>query len=152
MSDLLLTDIFDVKDLQKFQDAFVATSEISLGFSDADGVAVTKHNSKCELCKRIHKGTREGLRWCTEVFHSLQSLLKKAGLIYETREKNYIYYQLNTSVLEDVLAWLAGLKGETGHEIPQPETADSDFPADSPARPGGTGPVEPPAGPGAHTL
>ncbi|MBQ2072450.1 MAG: winged helix-turn-helix transcriptional regulator, partial [Oscillospiraceae bacterium] len=37
------------------------------------------------------------------------SQLKKAGLIFESREKNYIYYSLNASVLEEVLLWLQGL-------------------------------------------
>jgi DNA-binding transcriptional ArsR family regulator len=38
--------------------------------------------------------------------------LKNADLIYESREKNFIYYQLNTSVLEDAMLWLADLKGD----------------------------------------
>ena len=38
--------------------------------------------------------------------------LKKADLVYETREGNFIYYQLNTSVLEDVMLWLTDLKGD----------------------------------------
>ena len=33
--------------------------------------------------------------------------LKQAGLIYETREKNFIYYTLNTSVFEDIMMWAA---------------------------------------------
>ncbi|MBQ4371429.1 MAG: winged helix-turn-helix transcriptional regulator [Firmicutes bacterium] len=37
--------------------------------------------------------------------------LKKAELITETREKNYIYYQLNASVLEEVMLWISDLKG-----------------------------------------
>ena len=41
--------------------------------------------------------------------------LKKAGLIYESREKNYIYYRLNTSVVEELCIWLTGL-GEDKHE------------------------------------
>ena len=44
------------------------------------------------------------------------SVLKQAELVFETREKNYIYYQLNTSVLEDVLLWLAELKGDDSHD------------------------------------
>ena len=40
------------------------------------------------------------------------SILKKADLVFETREKNYIYYELNTSVVEEVMLWLAQLKGE----------------------------------------
>ncbi len=39
------------------------------------------------------------------------SQLKKAGLIFESREKNYIYYSLNASVLEEVLLWIQSLKG-----------------------------------------
>ena len=37
---------------------------------------------------------------------------KKAGLIFESREKNFIYYSLNASVLEEVLLWLQDLRGE----------------------------------------
>ena len=45
------------------------------------------------------------------------SQLKKADLITETREKNYIFYELNVSVFEDVLVWiykLGGNKNEKG--------------------------------------
>lgn len=38
--------------------------------------------------------------------------LKKADLIYETREGTFIYYQLNTSVLEEAMLWLSSLKGD----------------------------------------
>lgn len=38
-------------------------------------------------------------------------ILKGADLIYETKDKNYIYYQLNISVLEDVMLWIASLRG-----------------------------------------
>ena len=44
------------------------------------------------------------------------SQLKKAGLIFESREKNFIYYSLNASVLEEVLLWIQSLKGEDEHE------------------------------------
>ena len=40
------------------------------------------------------------------------NILKKAELVFENREKNYIYYELNTSVVEEVMLWLAQLKGE----------------------------------------
>ena len=39
------------------------------------------------------------------------SQLKKAGLVTEAREKNYIYYQLNTSVFEEIMLWLSQFKG-----------------------------------------
>ena len=40
------------------------------------------------------------------------SVLKEADLIRDTREGKYIYYELNTSVLEEVMLWLVTLKGE----------------------------------------
>lgn len=39
-------------------------------------------------------------------------ILKNAELIYEEKEKNFIYYSLNTSVVEDMLLWLSDLRGE----------------------------------------
>ena len=38
-------------------------------------------------------------------------ILKKAELIFEKKENNYIYYTLNTSVVEEVMLWLSELKG-----------------------------------------
>lgn len=39
------------------------------------------------------------------------SVLKEADLIRDSREGKFIYYELNTSVLEDVMLWLTDLKG-----------------------------------------
>lgn len=39
------------------------------------------------------------------------SVLKEADLIRDAREGKYIYYELNTSVLEEVMLWLRNLKG-----------------------------------------
>ena len=40
------------------------------------------------------------------------SVLREADLIRDTREGKFIYYELNTSVLEEVMLWLSGLKGD----------------------------------------
>ena len=40
------------------------------------------------------------------------SVLKEADLIRDFREGKFIYYELNASVLEEILLWLADLKGE----------------------------------------
>lgn len=40
------------------------------------------------------------------------SILKKADLIRETKYKNYIYYEINASVLEEIMIWLSNLKGD----------------------------------------
>lgn len=44
------------------------------------------------------------------------SVLKEADLIRDTREGKFIYYELNTSVLEEVMLWVAQLKGEDENE------------------------------------
>lgn len=43
------------------------------------------------------------------------SVLKEADLIRDTREGKYIYYDLNASVLEEILLWISALKGESDH-------------------------------------
>ena len=40
------------------------------------------------------------------------SVLKEADLIRDAREGKFIFYELNTSVLEEVMMWLVALKGE----------------------------------------
>ena len=40
------------------------------------------------------------------------SVLKEADLLRETREGKFIYYELNASVLEEVMLWLVALKGD----------------------------------------
>ena len=40
------------------------------------------------------------------------SVLKEADLIEDTREGKYIYYELNASVLEEIMLWISELKGE----------------------------------------
>ena len=44
------------------------------------------------------------------------SVLKEADLIRDTREGKFIYYDLNASVLEEIMIWIAELKGENENE------------------------------------
>ena len=44
------------------------------------------------------------------------SVLKKADLVWETKEKNFVYYYLNTSVVEEMMTWLSDLKGGKKNE------------------------------------
>ena len=55
-------------------------------------------------------GTHFDMTGATISYHL--GILKKAELVFESREKNYIYYQLNTSVVEEVMLWLSDLKGD----------------------------------------
>ena len=40
------------------------------------------------------------------------SVLKDADLVRDDRDGKNVYYTLNTSVLEEILAWLEALKGD----------------------------------------
>ena len=40
------------------------------------------------------------------------STLKNANLVTDDKQGKYIYYELNLSVVEEILAWLASLKEE----------------------------------------
>ena len=44
------------------------------------------------------------------------SVLKEADLIRDDRQGKYIYYELNASVLEEIMLWIAMLKGAEDHE------------------------------------
>ena len=44
------------------------------------------------------------------------SVLKEADLVRDTREGKYIYYELNASVLEEIMLWVTQLKGESDNE------------------------------------
>ncbi len=55
-------------------------------------------------------GERIQLSGATVSYHLAK--LKSADLIAEEKYKNFIYYALNTSVFEEVLAWIYGLGGK----------------------------------------
>ena len=44
------------------------------------------------------------------------SVLKEADLIRDAREGKHIYYELNASVLEEIMLWISDLKGENGND------------------------------------
>ena len=43
------------------------------------------------------------------------SVLKDADLIRDRREGKFIYYELNASVLEEIMLWIADLKGDSNN-------------------------------------
>ena len=40
------------------------------------------------------------------------SVLKEADLVRDTREGQFIFYELNVSVLEEIMLWITDLKGD----------------------------------------
>lgn len=54
-------------------------------------------------------GSKFSIAGATISYHL--SILKKADLIFESKYKNYIYYELNVSVFEEIMLWLSQFKG-----------------------------------------
>ena len=44
------------------------------------------------------------------------SQLKKADLVFESKKKNFVFYQLNASVFEEIMMWAAGCMGGKENE------------------------------------
>ena len=44
------------------------------------------------------------------------SVLKEADLVRDTREGQFIFYELNASVLEEIMLWITDLKGGSDHD------------------------------------
>lgn len=54
------------------------------------------------------------------------SILKKADLISETKYKNFIYYDLNASVFEELLLWISQFNGIRNNSEENTETNETD--------------------------
>jgi len=57
---------------------------------------------------------RFDLTGATVSYHLLQ--LKKAELIFENKYKNYIYYEINISVFQELMLWFTQFKEVQDHE------------------------------------
>lgn len=44
------------------------------------------------------------------------NVLKKADLVTESKMKNFVYYELNASVVEEIMLWLSELRGGTEND------------------------------------
>ena len=40
------------------------------------------------------------------------SVLKESDLVWDEKNGKYIYYELNTSVVDEILSWVISLKGD----------------------------------------
>ena len=47
------------------------------------------------------------------------SVLKDADLVRDTREGQFIFYELNASVLEEIMLWITDLKGDDDNDKKQ---------------------------------
>ena len=44
------------------------------------------------------------------------SILRDAGLVLDDKRGKYIYYELNMSVVDEILGWITALRGGEQHE------------------------------------
>lgn len=63
--------------------------------------------------RKINSGDlAENLEMSPQALSYHLAKLKKADLIYETKYKNFIFYELNLSILDEAIIWISDLKGE----------------------------------------
>ena len=92
---------------------FLAINEVLSALAD---------ETRCSVLQKLREGKINSGDLAAAVGLSPQALsyhlskLKKAGLIYETKEKNFIYYELDLTVLDEAIVWLSTLKGEKSDE------------------------------------
>lgn len=84
---------------------------LSMGFQETFKALSEDVRREILLMLRNGKKSAGEIASCFEMTNATVSyhlsILKKAGLIAEEKEKNYIFYRLNTSVFEDIMMWIA---------------------------------------------
>ena len=97
-----------------YLEIFLNTFERSDAMAFADTFKALSDPARREILQLLKIGSHFHMTGATVSYHL--KILKKADLIWETKEKNFIYYDLNTSVVEELLLWLKDLKGEESHD------------------------------------
>jgi ligand-binding sensor protein len=59
-----LTDLIDINELQRIQDAFAASTGVASIITEVDGTPITKPGNFCHLCENIIRKTGKGLCNC----------------------------------------------------------------------------------------
>jgi len=63
-SSLSFTDLFDIEEIQKIQDAFAAATNVASIITHPDGTPITRPSRFCRLCIDIIRKTEKGLANC----------------------------------------------------------------------------------------
>ncbi len=63
-SDLAFSDLFDVDEIQKLQDAFAESTGVASIITDVEGRPITRPSNFCRLCEEIIRCTETGLQNC----------------------------------------------------------------------------------------
>ncbi len=64
VGDLSLTDLFDLRDIQRLQDVFADATGVASVITETDGTPITTPSRFCRLCSQVIRGTEKGLANC----------------------------------------------------------------------------------------
>lgn len=83
----------------------------------SDVLACLADDNRRKIIEILKRGKISSGDLANELHMSPQALsyhltkLKKADLIYETKYKNFIYYELDLTILDEIVMWISNLKG-----------------------------------------
>lgn len=81
VSNIQLSDLFNIDELQKIQDSFALSTGVASIITDTQGQPITKPSNFCRLCEHIIRKTEKGLLNCYHSDASLGQLHPKAPII-----------------------------------------------------------------------
>ena len=67
LEDIKFEDLFNLDEIQKIQDAFAAATGVASCITDTEGRPLTKPSNSSDLCQKIIRQTKKGLKNC---YHS----------------------------------------------------------------------------------
>lgn len=83
----------------------------------SDVLSCIADDNRRKIIETLKRGKISSGDLANELHMSPQALsyhlakLKKADLIYETKYKNFIYYELDLTILDEIVMWISNLKG-----------------------------------------
>ncbi len=80
-SALGFTDLFDIDEIQKIQDAFAKTSGVASVIVDVLGYRITHPSNYCALCRDVVRGCERGKQHCLEIHNLMNTPHPGAPLI-----------------------------------------------------------------------
>lgn len=91
----------------------MSLNNIIKAFSDAKRREILLYLKNGKICSG---DLAKGVNLSPQALSYHLAKLKEADLVYESKYKNFIYYELNLSVLDEIYLWLDKLKGENTDE------------------------------------
>ncbi|MHB1461772.1 MAG: PAS domain S-box protein [Armatimonadota bacterium] len=81
-SKLGFTDLFDIDEIQKIQDAFAKTSGVASVIVDVAGYRITHPSNYCTLCRDVIRGCELGKKHCIEISNMMNTSHPDAPMLH----------------------------------------------------------------------